>query len=198
MRLSLQGYFAYKKRPPRRTLQSDHAYAPMAVLGGAAIPDERGNPVVYLLMGGAGLPNTSWRFKFHCQPLLNLRHGTVNLGRPERARHEGTTVGYLEGFTKDPIQYNQVAYGCQALEREWWKDALEQAEQGSLTANSCRPVKLTFSKPFYQKLCLSGSRECASSILIVWSNRRWSGSGGRILPPLLYTIYMYLCVYIYI
>ena len=32
------------KPPPRRTLRWDHAWAPMAVLGGGAVSNERGNP----------------------------------------------------------------------------------------------------------------------------------------------------------
>ena len=34
LRRNLQGYLADKKPPPRRSLQYDHAWAPMAVLGG--------------------------------------------------------------------------------------------------------------------------------------------------------------------
>ena len=43
-----------------------------------------------------------------------------------------------------------------------------------------------------------GNHTSPTTELFFLSNRRWSGSGGKILPPLLYTIYMYLRVYIYI
>ena len=41
----VQGYLAYKEPPPRKTLQSDHALAPMAALGEGAFLNERGTPV---------------------------------------------------------------------------------------------------------------------------------------------------------
>ena len=45
MLFSVQGYLAYKNPPPRRTLQEDHAQAPVAVLGGGSVPDEQVSPV---------------------------------------------------------------------------------------------------------------------------------------------------------
>ena len=40
-----EGYFAHKKRSPRKTLPSPYAWGHMVVLGGMAIFDERGTPV---------------------------------------------------------------------------------------------------------------------------------------------------------
>ena len=39
-----QGYLAYEKPPPPKTLQQDHAQGPMGVLGGGAFSYERGTP----------------------------------------------------------------------------------------------------------------------------------------------------------
>ena len=45
----LQGYLAFEKAPPRRTLQCDHAQAPMAVQRGGVVSYERGTAVAYSL-----------------------------------------------------------------------------------------------------------------------------------------------------
>ena len=41
---NVQGYLAHKKPPPPRTLQQDHAYGSMGVLGGWAFSYGRGTP----------------------------------------------------------------------------------------------------------------------------------------------------------
>ena len=41
----VQGYLAYKTPPPRRTLQQDHAQAPVEVLWGGVVSYKRGTPV---------------------------------------------------------------------------------------------------------------------------------------------------------
>ena len=41
----LQGYLTHKKHIPPQTLQKDHTYGPMVVLGGGAVYYERSTPV---------------------------------------------------------------------------------------------------------------------------------------------------------
>ena len=41
----VHGYLAHKKQPPRRTLQKDHAWAHVVVLGEGAVSYEPGTPV---------------------------------------------------------------------------------------------------------------------------------------------------------
>ena len=43
---TLQGYLSYKKPPPSRTLQSDHAWGPTGVLRGWAVSYGRGTPAL--------------------------------------------------------------------------------------------------------------------------------------------------------
>ena len=52
-----------------------------------------------------------------------------------------------------PTRLVRIAALKESIKREWRKDS--------------------------QELRVSWSRECASSILMMWSDRRWSGSGGR-------------------
>ena len=56
----VQGYLAQKKPPPRRTLQYDHAWGVMGVLGGWAFSYERGNPVGFGIEGFRGEGEAAW------------------------------------------------------------------------------------------------------------------------------------------
>ena len=52
----VQGYLPQKKPPPPRTLQKDHAYGPMVVLGGGAISYERSDFTHGVVSPEGGVP----------------------------------------------------------------------------------------------------------------------------------------------
>ena len=71
----LQGYLAYKKRPPPRTLQQAYSRGPTVVLWKGAIPYERGTPVwgVRLHVQQLGYKGTS--LIRNCPPRQSLGGG---------------------------------------------------------------------------------------------------------------------------